>query len=246
MIWNEYVLFSIAISVCILIYYKCRQPKQAKKVLITVEGIIGVGKTTFVELLKNKMNTTVLYEPVDEWLSIKDANNKNILQVFYDDKKRWGYTFQNLAYITRMNHIVNALMNFKDKYLILDKSLESDINTFAKMLHNQHQINDMEWNIYNYWNTFFEKNYGHLYERKIIYLRCDAEIAYERIKKRSRIEEMNIELKYLNALSDANDEWIFNENVDCMIINVNDDFVGDMNKQNEILNDAIEFIYEKN
>ena len=44
---------------------------------VSIEGNIGAGKSTFVELLKEVLNPkkyTFLQEPVDEWLNMKDSD----------------------------------------------------------------------------------------------------------------------------------------------------------------------------
>jgi deoxyadenosine/deoxycytidine kinase len=33
-------------------------------------------------------------EPVAEWLTLKNAEGKSLLALFYEDKRRWAYSFQ--------------------------------------------------------------------------------------------------------------------------------------------------------
>ena len=56
--------------------------------LVYVEGNIGTGKSTFVENLRQIISRnypglrfTVVQEPVDQWMAMKDSNGKN-LQTF--------------------------------------------------------------------------------------------------------------------------------------------------------------------
>ena len=50
-------------------------------VIYTIEGNIGSGKSTLVKSLKKYCkNVYYLDEPVDEWIKIKDKENKNIIE----------------------------------------------------------------------------------------------------------------------------------------------------------------------
>ena len=58
------------------------------KTIISIEGNIGVGKSTFINILKSTWDDCdIVNEPVNEWNNFTDSNDKNILQMFYEDKK---------------------------------------------------------------------------------------------------------------------------------------------------------------
>ena len=84
--------------------------KKKKPIIISIDGNIGSGKSTLINILKDEFrfdeNIIFLDEPVNEWLQINDGTT-NILDYFYNDKKRWAYTFQNLAFITRSKLLIN-------------------------------------------------------------------------------------------------------------------------------------------
>ena len=42
-------------------------------------------------------------------MSVVDDDNKNILQMFYEDKTRWSYIFQNFAFITRATILLTSI-----------------------------------------------------------------------------------------------------------------------------------------
>ena len=78
--------------------------------ILSIEGNIGSGKSTIIDYLKKKYNKdninneiVFLPEPVDEWETIKDEENNTILQKFYADQKKYSFTFQIMAYISRLN-----------------------------------------------------------------------------------------------------------------------------------------------
>ena len=54
--------------------------------IITLAGVIGVGKSSMTEILANLLNTKAVYEPVEE---------NPMLKLFYQDKAKYGTTFPN-------------------------------------------------------------------------------------------------------------------------------------------------------
>ncbi|WP_459606054.1 deoxynucleoside kinase, partial [Bilophila wadsworthia] len=53
--------------------------------IITLAGVIGVGKSSMTEILANLLNTKAVYEPVEE---------NPMLELFYQDKAKYGLLFQ--------------------------------------------------------------------------------------------------------------------------------------------------------
>lgn len=217
-----------------------------KKIIISIEGNIGVGKSSFLGLLKEyfRDQAEFIYEPVEEWLSIKDENGKDLLQTFYDDKKRWSYTFQNVAYITRMNRLINAINHSEKRFIIIDRSLSADLRTFTKILIEEGCITHLEMEAYNLWNKFFEQNYGDKFDHYIIYLRCKPETAFERVKLRARNAETTIPLDYLKKLHQAHEEWLsFDATVNNVLtLNVDGDFVNTVGMFSELFGKFNNFI----
>lgn len=218
---------------------------MSQKIIISIEGNIGVGKSSFIELLKQNLNNELyeyISEPVDEWLNLKDNNGKNLLQTFYEDKKRWGYTFQNIAYLTRMNKLIDAIQNCKKKFIILDRSLSADLNTFTKMLYDEGSINELEWRAYNMWNDFFYQRFGKNIQHLIVYLRCEPEISYKRSKLRNRNEETDIPLEYFQQLHQYHEEWLMKTN-DVLILDCNKEFIKDEEYFKGLLTEFKDFYY---
>jgi len=205
------------------------------KTIITIEGNIGVGKSTFTNIMKNTFsNSMIVSEPVDMWLNTKSESGENILGLFYKDIPRWGYTFQNLAYVTRMMKIQNAVNSDKD-IIFLDRSLGTDRHVFEKMLHDDGLITDIEHTMYEVWCDFYYNYVNKNNNWKYIYLRCAPDTAFKRIQKRGRAEEKNITLEYLNKLHKYHEIWLNNiDNV--LIIDCDKDFENDLDYQNEIIN----------
>jgi len=204
------------------------------KLIVAIEGNIGVGKSTFTRILKETFKkSTIVSEPVDIWLNIKNKEGENILGLFYKDTSRWAYTFQNLAYITRMMKIEDAIRS-SDDIVFLDRSLGTDRNVFEKMLHDDNILDEVEHNMYNLWYDFYTKYVNNNFNEIYIYLKCDPKTAYERIKKRGREEEKNISFEYLEKLHKYHEEWLTNLN-NVVIIDCDRDFETDQSYQTEIM-----------
>ena len=89
-----------------------------------IEGNIGSGKTTLINILKNFNNFEVIEEPVNLWLNLKGDDNKNILQEFYDDPERYAYIFQTMVFKTRLNsidHPQDKDIRFSERSIWTDK-----------------------------------------------------------------------------------------------------------------------------
>ena len=175
-----------------------------KMAVISLDGNIGAGKTTLLKKLKCIPDVYVIEEPVGVWEQF-NVNEKNILQHFYEDQRRWAYTFQNAAILTRIIHINNAIKeNPGYKLYITERSILTDKFVFAKMLHKDKIIDDMEMQLYNMW---FD-NFGSMDVAGILWLTTDVQTCIERIKIRGRLGEENISQEYLENLDRAHYEWL--------------------------------------
>lgn len=204
-------------------------------VLISIEGNIGSGKSTLLKIIretyKDNKNIIFIDEPVNEWLNIKNSDNKNILELFYNDKKKYSFSFQILAYITRLRKILEAIKNNNNKIIICERSIYSDKNIFAKMLYEQKYINEIDWINYNYWfDTFKEKTNLD----GIIYVNTDPELCSKRIAKRNRNSESNIELEYLINCHKNHELWM-NKEENILKINGNVEFETEIDNKKNIL-----------
>lgn len=209
------------------------------KKVIAIEGNIGVGKSTFTNILKENFNNSLIVsEPVDMWINMKDDSGENILGLFYKDIKRWAYSFQNLAYVTRMIKISEAINSDKE-LIFLDRSLGTDKNVFEKMLYDDKVLSDLEHKMYELWCNFYQKNI-HSGEEYIIYLKCDPKTSFERIKKRGREEEKNITLEYLEKLHKYHELWLTSK-ANVLVIDCDKDFENDREYQNNIINSIKDF-----
>ncbi len=177
--------------------------------IISIDGNIGSGKSTLLEFLKKDFadneNIIFLREPVDIWESITDEAGTNILEKFYGDQSKYSFSFQMIAYISRLALLKEAVEQNPTKIIITERSLFTDKYVFAKMLHDSGKIEFINYKIYLQFFDTFVKDYG---VDKILYVKADPEKCSERITKRSRSGESNIPLDYLIECDKYHDEMI--------------------------------------
>lgn len=178
-------------------------------IIISLDGNIGAGKTTLLAEIRNKVNVHVVDEPVAQWTALKNAEGTHLLELFYQDKKRWAYTFQNCAILTRLKNIKDAV-EAGHKIIITERSILTDKYVFAEMLRDAGDMDPLEWELYESWFDIFGKEYP---VNGIIYVSTNANISKERIQIRNRIGEENINIEYLEALDIQHKKWIDNTNI---------------------------------
>jgi deoxyadenosine/deoxycytidine kinase len=214
--------------------------------IFSIEGNIGSGKSTIVEALRQRLtnqyelyNYVFIQEPVDTWKSIKDENDVGILEKFYTDQEKYGFSFQMMAYISRLALIKKTIRENPDSHIITERSINTDRNVFAKMLYDDGKIEKVNYDIYMKWFDEFVEETNVDY---IIYIRADAEVCFNRVLKRARNGEV-IPEQYLKRCGEYHDNWLLNEK-NVFSLDVNEDFTN-----NDMLekwtNNIINVLYEK-
>lgn len=180
-----------------------------KIILVSLEGNIGSGKSTLLRQLKEAEPSWVFVdEPVDSWMSIKNSDGENLLEAFYKDKKRWSYTFQNAAVLTRGMMIKEAVEKAGDTptVIVMERCIETDRQVFATMLEEDGLLNGIEWELYNRWYSFLSGMLPPM--DAYIWVDVPPEVCAQRIVKRNRHGEEGIPLSYLKELDKAHSVWL--------------------------------------
>ena len=177
-------------------------PLSHNSKLYAIEGNIGSGKSSLLELLSHE-NIAIIPEPIEIWKTIKTSDGKNVLGHYYEDDRN-TYLFQTMAGITRMELFQDSAGT--DKIRISERSLFSD-RIFGKVCLESGKMRDIEKECYTYFMNWLTKRFEPDIAG-IIYLQCDPEICYERILKRGRPEEEGISFEYLCELHKSHEEWI--------------------------------------
>lgn len=167
------------------------------KRFIAVAGNIGVGKSTLVQLLSERMQWQPFFEPVSENPYLAD---------FYHDMKAWAFHSQ-IFFLTRRLRIHRQLIDHPTS-AIQDRSVYEDAEVFAHNLYRQGQISERDyqsyWDLYQVLTEFLPP------PDLVIYLRATVPTLQQRIQMRGRDYERTISSLYLAQLNDLYDMWIDN------------------------------------
>jgi deoxyadenosine/deoxycytidine kinase len=162
---------------------------------IGIAGNIGVGKTTFTDIVSKYNGWHPFYESVMDNPYLSD---------FYGDMKRWSFNLQ--IYFLHHRFRNHVKMSSLSKGVIQDRTIYEDVEIFAKNLHALGNIDDRDWD--NYRNLF---NVMISFLRKpdlIIYLKASTDTLLTRINNRARDYEKTIDPEYLHTLNVSYDKWI--------------------------------------
>jgi deoxyadenosine/deoxycytidine kinase len=166
--------------------------------MVSIDGNIGSGKSTLMGELElyfsDNKNIVFLKEPTEDWKCITDENGITILEKFYENPTKYGFSFQIMAYISRLNIMKEERKKNPNAIFITERSLFTDKLVFAKMLFDSGNIELINYRIYLQWFNTFADDFP---VSKVIYVNTEPEICHQRILKRSRTGESNIPLEYL-------------------------------------------------
>ncbi|XP_034026210.1 deoxyguanosine kinase, mitochondrial [Thalassophryne amazonica] len=201
------------------------QEEKPRLKRVSIEGNIAVGKSTFARLLKSASSDwEVMAEPVSKWQNIEMETSKtdaspqatisNLLQIMYQDPKRWSYTFQTYSCMSRLRTQLqpppaHLLSSEGTPVQVYERSVYSDRYIFALNMFELGCINSTEWAVYQSWHSFLVEQFGHQVELEgIIYLRSPAAKCMERLERRGRPEEKDVKLDYLDRLHLQHERWL--------------------------------------
>jgi deoxyadenosine/deoxycytidine kinase len=200
------------------------------KKFIAVAGNIGVGKSTLVELLAQRLAWQPFFEPVGENPYLAD---------FYRDMHTWAFHSQ-VFFLTRRLRIHRELCDYPMSS-IQDRSVYEDAEVFASNLYRQGMMLERDY-----------RSYRELYDvltqflpapDLVVYLRADVNALLERIAHRGRSYERDIRPEYLGQLNDLYEAWIRNFTL-CPVLTVP---AGDLNyvAHDSALDLIVSKIYDK-
>ena len=207
--------------------------EKKKPFTIVVEGNIGSGKSTFLNLIAkiHPDQVEIQAEPVEKW---QDCQGHNLLQEMYDDPQKNSFAFQIFVQLTRI--MQNELPSNRPIRLI-ERSILSSRYCFIENLHQKGLVARSEFAVLDEWFKFLMSNstIGCKVD-KIIYLRADPETSFERITKRDRSEESKIPFEYIKDLHNLHEDWLIRRtrfqplDAPVQVINANEDLLSLANK----------------
>ena len=165
------------------------------KHFIAIAGNIGVGKSTLVGLLGQRLGWTPFYEAVDENPYLAD---------FYQDMRAWSFHSQVFFLSKRLRHH-RGLLDHPGS-VIQDRSIYEDAEIFARNLYRQGHMSDRDYGTYR---ELYEVLTLYLPPPDlVVYLRASVDTLMSRIRQRGRDYERDISPEYLARLNVLYDEWI--------------------------------------
>jgi deoxyadenosine/deoxycytidine kinase len=213
-----------------------------------IEGIIGAGKSTFLQMLKQRsLEFSIACEPVHNWE--KHLYGQSLLTNFYQQPQRWAYTFELMTLMHRA-HDYGLLQKIDSYNLFVERSLYSGHYCFAYNSFMQGFMSALEWKLYQDWFTFLVVQKCRA-PQGFIYLKIDPVVAYERIKKRNRYAEKTLSLAYLKQINERHEEFLISHkhmygpinNVPVLVLDVTHDFEHDPVYMESLVKQVQDFIF---
>jgi deoxyadenosine/deoxycytidine kinase len=162
---------------------------------IVVAGNIGVGKSTLVQMLCQKLDWAPFYEPETENPYLAD---------FYQDMSRWSFQSQ-VFFLARRLHVHHQILHFSGS-VIQDRSIYEDAEIFARNLNLQANLSDRDYATYR---SLYQTLVEFLPPPDlVIYLRSSVDTLINRIAMRNRDYEKSISRQYLEQVNGLYNEWI--------------------------------------
>ena len=189
---------------------------------ICIEGTIGVGKTSLVNLLAQEMEAKTILEKFEDNPFLKD---------FYSDRNRYAMQTQLFFLLSRYKQQQELQqIDMFTKSIISDYMFDKD-RLFAAL-----NLGDMELDLYNRIANELQKNI--VYPDLTIFLQSETDRLMYNIKIRGREFERNMDYNYIDNLNQIYNEYFFRyDKGPLVIINTNDiDFVNNKEDLQEIIN----------
>src|SRR5258706_5658435 len=188
---------------------------------IVVEGVIGVGKTSLARLLSERVQARLVLEEVEENPFLKD---------FYRDRRRYAFQTQMHFLFSRYQQQrgLQQLELYSER-MVADYLFQKD-RIFAGLNLSEREL------------ALYEKVVGWLELEVtrpdvVVYLQAATETLMERIAKRGRPFEKDMDRAYIAALNEAYNHFFFHYlEAPLLVVNTNGiDFVNDPDDFQDLL-----------
>lgn len=207
----------------ILIFFFYEKMSKSKIIFVSIEGCIAAGKSYLLDKLSSNTDFCFIDEPLDSWTNLKNEEGKCILELFYEDKKKYSFHFQMYALLTRFKNIFSAIEKNKDKTIFFtERSIYADRYIFFEMLKNENFISPIEQKIYL---ELFSSVIGKIPELSaVVNVNSSAKLCMDRLQKRNRKKgEETIPIEYLCDLIKYQNKWILEIDPKIKIFNCSSD-----------------------
>jgi len=189
---------------------------------IAVEGAIGAGKTSLVNLLEQQYSARVILEEND---------SNPFIAKFYEDQETYSFQTQIFFLLSRYNQYMElAQRDLFNSVVVIDYLFQRD-KIFAQL-----NLEDHEYRLY-------EQIYNLIASKApkpdlVIFLQASTEVLLERVSKRGREYESFMDPDYLDSVNKAfNNFFFYYSDTPILVINTNEiDFVEKKCDLEELIN----------
>ncbi len=187
---------------------------------ISIEGVIGAGKTSLARKLKERLNSQLILEQFEV---------NPFLEKFYGDRRRYAFQTQMFFLINRFKQQEELNQeNLFTEYIVCDYLFEKD-KIFAYL-----NLTGEELKLYETIFPLLSRNL-----RKpdlVVYLQSSVDRLMYNIKRRNRKVERNLTMNYIEELGEAYNHFFFRYNeTPLLIVNSSEiDFVNSDDDFNEL------------
>lgn len=191
---------------------------------ITIEGPIGIGKTSLTEMIASNHGFKTVHEIVEE---------NPFLSKFYEKPEKWAFQTEMFFLTNRyvqLNHLNKVRLQNSEKIV-------SDYNIHKNLIFAKKNLCDEDYNKFK--DVYSTLTQDIKSPDIVVFLHADLETLKHRISIRGRSFELDMDDSYLESLIDAYEEYkldycrMFPDNyiiIDCSKF----DYVNDMNDRQEI------------
>ena len=188
---------------------------------LVIEGVIGAGKTSLARLLADRLTAKLVMEEVEENPFLKD---------FYRDRDRYAFQTQMHFLFSRYQQQRSLRQTdlFSDK-LVADYLFQKD-RIFASL-----NLVDQELVLYERLVGWLELDV--VKPDVVVYLQASTDTLMERISRRDRSFERDMERAYIERLNDAYNHYFFHyHDTPLLVVNTNRiDFVNQRDDFEDLL-----------
>ena len=189
---------------------------------IAVEGAIGAGKTSLVNLLGKQYGAKVILE---------DNDTNPFIAKFYEDRDAYSFQTQIFFLLNRFNQYLElAQRELFNSVVIIDYLFQRD-KIFAQL-----NLEDHEYRLYEQIFNLIDPKAPK--PDLVIFLQASTEVLLEILSKRGRDYEAFMDPDYLDSVNKAfNNFFFYYSNTPLLVINTNEiDFVEKKCDLEELIN----------
>ena len=160
---------------------------MSRPLYVAVEGPIGVGKTTLVRRLRERLQSKLVLEVVEE---------NPFLPMFYADRERYAFQTQLFFLMSRFRQQQELLQTD-----LFEPGILSDYHLLKDRIFARLTLKDEELALYE---RVYQSLETHILQPDVlVYLHARIDVLLERIQRRGRPFEEDFDPEYLTGLSEA-------------------------------------------